>query len=823
MKTIHSLADSQRLSDVVSGPTREGQRQDAADGAPRRQQRGTPLVMLLPAFALLLPLTVLFGAGWLAWRAAFAEATSDLRRSAEIGAEYGSRALQGYVASAGRLNERLRGLSDQAITEQELRLHRELQLLVAEDPQLQLIYVLDREGRPRLSTSMYPAPTDASLADRDYFQELAGSTRPDFYVSTQFLDRFDQRLLFTVARPRAGSGDSPPPDGGFDGVVALSIEPNVLAEGLRRLIPVGDILSLLREEGDFLSRSAGQEAPLPRLPPSSPFHTLASNEERSAVYESVNFSDGSPNLVAMHRLDGFKAYAVAMRPRAAIVADWRARLAGHMVFGVPATLALLLLSLRVRRDQLRLAAANDVLERDVEHGTSRLTRAAQMGLVGTFEFDLRTGVSTRSGEYMSVAGHAAAAKTERHEDWVSRLHPDDRVRAEKHLLDAISDTSGILDYAQTYRIITPQGDIRWIAARGEVERDAAGRTLVLRGAHFDVTPLRETQMALAESDARLRLAQEAVGIGTWEWYPAGRTLTWSSKMVELWGFDPAKGQPPLKDALARLHPLDGGRLRREMAAAHRSGLLRTELRILRPRPGLEPETVWLVVRARILSGEARSGKRLVGVAYDVTERKAAEEHARLLAHEVEHRAKNMLTVISGLVRVTRAETHEEYVETLGGRIQALAGTLSLLGQHNWKGTTIGELFRHELQPFITEQAGDPPRATLCGPEVLIDAEVAQMLSIAIHELTTNAAKYGALSEPQGHLEVCWSVEGGTVRMTWRETGGPLLAGAPESTSFGSQLITHSFTRKLGGEIEHEWLPSGLVCRMSFSLVGKPPA
>lgn len=341
---------------------------------------------------------------------------------------------------------------------------------------------------------------------------------------------------------------------------------------------------------------------------------------------------------------------------------------------------------------------------------------------------------------------------------------------------------------------------------------------MLRGAHVDVTPLRATQVLLAESDARLRLAQEALGIGTWEWLPGSRRLVWSGKMIELWGFDPAKGQPALHQAMARLHPADRARVRAEVARAGQSGRLRTEFRIIRPPPhdaaadGV-PETIWIILRAQMIDTPGEGG-RLVGVGYDVTERKQAEEQATLLGHEVEHRAKNILTVVAGLVRLTDAETHDEYVKTLVGRISALARTLTLIGQGSWRGTTLLELLQHEFTPFVGE---GPSRIHLAGPEILVDAETAQPLSMALHELTTNAAKYGALSAPKGRLDVSWLTDAGELSLTWIETGGPRIEAEPDMTGFGSQLIQHSFAHKLGGSVTSEWREAGLICRIKFPL------
>jgi len=783
--------------------------------------RGSRVVQLLPLMAILLPLAILGGGGWFMWRITWAEAAEELTRAAEATAEYGAQSLTGYAVGAGRINERLRGLTDEQVRSGAGGLHADVERLIRELPHAAFGHVLDREGRALFVTGIPLADRPVSMADRDYFLALAADEAPQVFVSRQFTGRIRGSLLFTVARRREDTGNPLPTPNAFDGVIGVSVDPNALAEGMRRLQGPEDNLALVRDDGHVLSRSRGQAEPVPQVSAQSPFHAIAEGRQAARVYHSTRTTDGLPALFAAHPIEGFDVHAVALRPRRDIVGRWRRAMLGYFVFGLPASAALLWLALRVRADQLRLREANAALGRDLERGADRLTRAARLGLVGTFEVDLATGVSLRSAEYMTLQGLPSRAAVEGHADWVRRLHPDDRDRAEAYLLEAISDTSGITDYAQSYRIMTPSGKVRWIAARGEIQRDPDGRARLLRGAHVDVTPLRETQMALAESDARLRLAQEAVGIGTWEWFPASRSLNWSSKMIELWGFDPAAGQPDLQEAMARLHPLDRGRVRREMATAHRSGWLRSEFRINRPRPGAGEEggteTIWIIVRAKLVPPEGGPGARLVGVAYDVTERKEAEAHSEMLAHEVEHRAKNALAVVAGLVRVTSADSHEEYVEVLEARIQALAGTMALLGRRRWKGAGLHDLLTHELEPFgLGEGAGASP-VTLEGPEVLMGPELAQPLSMALHELATNAAKYGALSTAEGRLVVRWTQQGREVALRWEESGGPRIEGPPARMSFGSQIITHSFEGALGGRIERRWTEAGLVCAIRFPL------
>ncbi|WP_421992692.1 HWE histidine kinase domain-containing protein [Roseococcus sp.] len=782
------------------------------------RSRRTRFALLLPFAAVLVPIVTLAGGAWLSWRTAIEDATLQLSRTADAGAEYAARVLEAQAVAVGRINERLRGLSDRTISEDERRWHDELGAMVEELPQADLAFVLDRNGHPLVASNLYPVPRDIDVTDRDYFIALRAEDAPSTYVSRPFLGRVASQLLFAVGRRRVGTGNDNLEPGAFDGLIFLAIRPSSLAEGMRRLLgPEGDMLALVRDDGYILSRTIGQDGLLPPIPRDRAFHAAVASGESARTYRTISSVEGFSSLNAVRRIEGFPIYAVSLRPTSKIVAHWGQQMVSHLLLGIPAALLLLLLALRVRRDQLRLDAINSGLEDDVERSADRLQRAARFGLVATFEIDLRTGVNRRSGEYMELQGEARSPAEEKHENWVRRLHPDDRARAEGHFLHAISDTSAVTEYSQSYRIVTATGETRWIAARGEIERDEHGRALLMRGAHVDVTPLRSAEQALAESDARLRLAQEAAGVGTWEWNSEARTLNWSRMMIELWGFDPEAGQPDVSATVARIDPADRGKVRREMARAQRHGTFRCEFRIRRPRadegPEGEGETIWITAQARRVPLDGRPGSRLLGVAYNVTERKLAEEQTALLAHEVEHRAKNALAIVSGLLRVTTADTPETFVQIMEGRVQALARTMTLLSQYRWKGAQLKELVQHELAPF------GEARVALSGPPVMLGSEVAQPLSMAVHELTTNAAKYGALSAPGGRLEVTWWIEGTTVQMVWREIGGPRLDGPPAHQSFGTQLIRQTFENRLGGRMQLRWEPDGLVCELSFEMSG----
>lgn len=276
------------------------------------------------------------------------------------------------------------------------------------------------------------------------------------------------------------------------------------------------------------------------------------------------------------------------------------------------------------------------------------------------------------------------------------------------------------------------------------------------------------------------------------------------------GFDPGGGQPALAALVARLHPTHRRAFYRQALRGRRDGGFQAELALSIPGR----DRAWLALRVRRLRPEEGPAGMMMGLCFDITDRKRAEQRAALLAHEVEHRAKNVLGVVNSMLRVTSAETLDEFVDVLEGRVRALAGAMTLLGERSWSGALLGDLAAHELLPF--GQA-----ARLEGPDLVIGPDAAQSVSMALHELTTNAAKHGGLSRPQGRVSLRWWREGDLVQLEWRETGGPPVAGPPVRQSFGSLLIHETLLGLQGGAVEKRWEAAGLVCLMQFRLTDDP--
>ncbi|OYQ32317.1 hypothetical protein CHU95_16055 [Niveispirillum lacus] len=208
--------------------------------------------------------------------------------------------------------------------------------------------------------------------------------------------------------------------------------------------------------------------------------------------------------------------------------------------------------------------------------------------------------------------------------------------------------------------------------------------------------------------------------------------------------------------------------------------------------------------------------RIIGctaTAMDVTGRYEAEDRQRLLMREVDHRAKNALAVAQAVVRLSRADTIEAFTSAVEGRISSLARSHSLLAQAAWSGADLERLIDDEVLAFTADRA----QLTLRGPRVRLGADIVQSLGLVFHELATNAAKHGALSQPEGKVTVDWSIRRGTLELTWTETGGPTLSGTPTRQGFGSTLLGQVLRHQLGGKIDMQWMASGLRCTVTLPL------
>jgi PAS domain S-box-containing protein len=198
------------------------------------------------------------------------------------------------------------------------------------------------------------------------------------------------------------------------------------------------------------------------------------------------------------------------------------------------------------------------------------------------------------------------------------------------------------------------------------------------------------------------------------------------------------------------------------------------------------------------------------IARDITQQVELRNRLELLRREVDHRAKNILQVVQALLRLTRADTLEGYISALEGRIRTLAAAQTQVAENRWRGAELGRLLRQALGAF-----GDDEKLSIAGPELFVSADAAQALAITVHELATNASKYGALSVPEGRIEIGWAFENDSVRLTWAERGGPPVV-EPSVHGYGMRVIQNVLPGQADGSVELHWRSEGLCCVLTFS-------
>ena len=222
-------------------------------------------------------------------------------------------------------------------------------------------------------------------------------------------------------------------------------------------------------------------------------------------------------------------------------------------------------------------------------------------------------------------------------------------------------------------------------------------------------------------------------------------------------------------------------------------------------------TLFLSIGEFELEGE----RYFTGTLRDVTERKRAEERQRLLTAEVDHRAKNLLATIQAMVLLAKRDTKsiDDFAATLLGRLHAMGRAHDLLARDKWTGASLHDVVRSELQAFAGVGSA---RLSMVGDDARLSARAAQTLSLALHELTTNALKHGALSVPEGRVEIRSTVNGQELQLVWMETGGPQVE-PPDGHGFGSVLVERSIAHELGGDAALRFEPGGLRCDIRIPL------
>jgi PAS domain S-box-containing protein len=449
----------------------------------------------------------------------------------------------------------------------------------------------------------------------------------------------------------------------------------------------------------------------------------------------------------------------------------------------------------------------------------RYRSALRIGRIGAWETDFANGVRLWSDEAMHLFGislpEGRGTVGGPQDEWRALIHPEDA-----GLPDRIYAELETVDFIQArYRVRRPDGVEISILAYGEVAaRDDQGRCARLISVVADVTEMSRAEERLRESEARLASALAAGDLGVHEYDPVTGRLSWDNNVRRLWGVDD-DGEVTYETFAAGVNPADLPALEAAVATAldpSGPGKFTAEYRVINRRTG---EERWLAANgdASFRNGVAT---RLVGTVRDIHERKQGDAHREMLLQELNHRVKNTLATVKAIASQTLKGDGATPAAraAFDGRLMALASAHDLLINREWAQASLEDIIRRALAPHLG--AGEE-RIEAKGPPALLSANSALALTMCLHELATNAAKYGALSVEQGRIHVSWILNGGLLALEWRESGGPPVA-TPQRRGFGSQLIERALASDLNGSAEIEFAQTGVVCRITATIASSDP-
>ena len=328
----------------------------------------------------------------------------------------------------------------------------------------------------------------------------------------------------------------------------------------------------------------------------------------------------------------------------------------------------------------------------------------------------------------------------------------------------------------------------------------------------EIRERKQADIALNASEAQLQEALSAGHVVAFTWDPNTRRSRRSQNAPQILGLESQDGADRSNDFLARVHPDDRACLAAQITALtpeHPSYL--ASFRFIRP----DGREIWLEETGKAEFDAPHRYHRLKGLTRDITERKRAEERQRLLIRELDHRVKNALASVATVAQRTRegSGSMDEFLQVFDGRIQSMANAHALLSRNHWHGASLAELVDSELAPYVG--AGS---VAVGGPELMLTAEATQPIAIVLHELVTNASKYGALTTTQGRIKVSWALRthgaDACLLLDWVETGGPPCR-FPTQPGYGTRAIRNLIPYELAGTVDLAFETDGVRCKIEL--------
>ncbi len=394
-------------------------------------------------------------------------------------------------------------------------------------------------------------------------------------------------------------------------------------------------------------------------------------------------------------------------------------------------------------------------------------------------------------------------------DFLSMAHPDDMAEIGRIMGEAIASRTKV---TLKTRFRNAAGEYRILHTDAQPDYSGAGEFRGMIGVNVDITEREEAEEALRASEERFRLGVEAAPSGMVMTDGSGRIVLVNAQAERLLGYgrDELVGQ--------RIEILVPERFRRghpDYRAGYNLGPEARPMGANRELWALRKDGGELPVEIGLSPFETSEGPMTLAAIVDISERKRSEAQRELLIGELNHRVKNTLAVVQALAHQSFREVPSSAPAraSFEGRLRALAEAHNLLTEANWENASLTRI----VEDVTRAQCSEPGRIRLDGPEVMLTPKAALALAMGLHELCTNAIKYGALSNESGKVSVLWNVPGERrIVLTWTETGGPPVA-PPARRGFGTRLIERMLADDLDGEVKLDFQPEGLVCRIDAPL------
>ncbi|HEX2215624.1 MAG TPA: HWE histidine kinase domain-containing protein [Xanthobacteraceae bacterium] len=452
-------------------------------------------------------------------------------------------------------------------------------------------------------------------------------------------------------------------------------------------------------------------------------------------------------------------------------------------------------------------------------GEERLRRAIEASDLGLWDYDIATGTLTWSERELALYGLPPGTPVN-FDSFVNGVHPDDRELVVSSYTRAL-DPAGDGRFGFEHRTVAPDGTVRWLLSAGQVYFDEHRRPVSVHGTSRDISPRKQAEIALQESEQLFRDLAESLPHVVWIMRPDGYATYLNRRFKEYHGVE-IGGE--LDERASTIHPEDKPTAWRIREPAVAAGLpFGTEVRLRR----FDGVYRWFRMSAVPLR---RGGEvfAYVGVGIDVDDLRSTQEELKralsqqeLLINELNHRVKNTLAVVQSIAGQTlrSGQSDIEARRAFDARLLALSAAYDVLTRENWESVDVHTIATAAIEPFADKGEG---RFDVGGPSVRVPPNLALPLGMALHELATNAVKYGSLSNAEGTVSIRWEFAGDPqdlrLQLCWQESGGPAVVPRTRK-GFGSHLLERSLKQALDGGVDLSFRPEGVVCTLRLPLGG----